>query len=266
MAWTSLTFAFGSLLTSTKITQLYDNITALANGDSGAPEIVQAAIADDAIGYTQLKLAAVPGEVSTAGSDSLLTLAGGLHGFYPQMKDSGVSPGSIKARLAKETLGATFATYINLGTDTGTIYAQHQYFQSSPPYMIGNKQWGHFLYLLRRISDGVIVSSYSAEDPPHAYNGPPHNAKDSVERMAAVPHPFVEYWSKDPVVDGLEIVLVDLPKAATVKWVADNKKIGRGLLEDVGTILPSRGVARTPASYDLPLIPGFTDKIKIVTP
>ena len=39
MTWTNLSFAFGSLLTSTKMTQLYDNLTALANGDSGAPKI-----------------------------------------------------------------------------------------------------------------------------------------------------------------------------------------------------------------------------------
>ena len=41
MAWTSLTFAFGSVLTSAKQTQLYDNITALANADSGAPPILK---------------------------------------------------------------------------------------------------------------------------------------------------------------------------------------------------------------------------------
>lgn len=49
MAWTSLNFAFGSLLTSTKMTQLYDNLTALANGDSGAPSIQNSAVAVGAI-------------------------------------------------------------------------------------------------------------------------------------------------------------------------------------------------------------------------
>lgn len=49
MAWTSLTFAFGSLLTSTKMTQLYDNITAVANGDSGAPTVQNSAVAVGAI-------------------------------------------------------------------------------------------------------------------------------------------------------------------------------------------------------------------------
>lgn len=43
MTWTVLTFAFGSVLTSTKMTQLFDNITAMASGDSGAPKIKIAA-------------------------------------------------------------------------------------------------------------------------------------------------------------------------------------------------------------------------------
>ena len=37
MAWTALTFGFASNLTSSKMTQLSDNITALANGDTGSP-------------------------------------------------------------------------------------------------------------------------------------------------------------------------------------------------------------------------------------
>lgn len=41
--WTALTFAFGSLLTSTKMTQLYDNITALAEGAANAPSLQNSA-------------------------------------------------------------------------------------------------------------------------------------------------------------------------------------------------------------------------------
>ena len=44
MAWTDLTFAFGSLLTSTKMTQLDANFDALAAGESGAPTITASAI------------------------------------------------------------------------------------------------------------------------------------------------------------------------------------------------------------------------------
>jgi len=37
MAWTNLTFAFGSVLTSAKMTQLFDNLAAMSNGDAGSP-------------------------------------------------------------------------------------------------------------------------------------------------------------------------------------------------------------------------------------
>lgn len=40
MAWTSHTFAYGSVLTSTKMTQNFDNFTALAQGLTGAPALV----------------------------------------------------------------------------------------------------------------------------------------------------------------------------------------------------------------------------------
>src|SRR3990167_9486189 len=39
MTWTAPTYAFGSKLTSTKMTQNQDNFTALARGDSGAPSL-----------------------------------------------------------------------------------------------------------------------------------------------------------------------------------------------------------------------------------
>lgn len=43
MAWTNLTFSFGSVLTSTKMTQLDANLDALAAGNSGSPKIQEAA-------------------------------------------------------------------------------------------------------------------------------------------------------------------------------------------------------------------------------
>jgi hypothetical protein len=46
MAWTDLAaaFAYGSKLTSAQMQNLRDNITALANGDAGAPDILWAAM------------------------------------------------------------------------------------------------------------------------------------------------------------------------------------------------------------------------------
>lgn len=50
MAWTALTYALNSLLTAAKMTQNQDNFTALAQGLSGAPKILDAAI--DSTGIT----------------------------------------------------------------------------------------------------------------------------------------------------------------------------------------------------------------------
>jgi|GEM_PF-2801635 len=44
MAWTALSFAYGSKLTSTKMTQLFDNFTAMGSGSAGAPKVSRSAI------------------------------------------------------------------------------------------------------------------------------------------------------------------------------------------------------------------------------
>lgn len=44
MSWTNVTFSFGSSLPSSKMTQMMDNFTALAQGLSGAPKILPAAL------------------------------------------------------------------------------------------------------------------------------------------------------------------------------------------------------------------------------
>ena len=71
MAWTDLSaaFAYGSKLTSAQMQNLRDNITALANGDAGAPKIQTAAIADGAV--TAIKMGGNAGEVrNVSGSGS----------------------------------------------------------------------------------------------------------------------------------------------------------------------------------------------------
>lgn len=46
MAWTNLSYSYGSVLTSAKMTQLYDNLAALAAGSAGAP-VIQGFLEDD---------------------------------------------------------------------------------------------------------------------------------------------------------------------------------------------------------------------------
>ena len=212
----------------------------------------------------QAGLETAQGSVSTAGANVNLTLPGGEYGFYPQLNDNGVGP--ISAEIGVSFSGTGYVTNITLSSVSGSVSAQHRYIQASPPYMIGSKKWGHFLYLLRRISDGVVVSSYEAEDPCWAYNGLNHLPKDHADRISAVPHPFADYWGKDPAVDGLEIVLVDLSTTNTKKWIGDNRKVGKGILEDVGTVLTSKGTNKAHSDYSIPVIPNFTDKVKIITP
>lgn len=69
MVWTALTFSFGSLLTATKMTQLKDNITAQANGDSGAPENQTDSYAD--LSVTAAKLASNSVELAKMDNDSV---------------------------------------------------------------------------------------------------------------------------------------------------------------------------------------------------
>lgn len=260
MAWTSLTFAFGSLLTSTKMTQLSDNITALANGDSGAPSIQTAAIAAGVVAQSQLKTTS--GAVSAAATTNL-TLPGGAYGFYPQIKISG--SGTNTWQIGNSNINLTYVTNIYISVaGMNTAYAQQRYVQASPPYKIGGVTWGHFLFLLRNITTGKVISAYEAEDPPWAYNGLLHLPKDDVKKIQEVPHPFVDYITKDPAADGLEIVIVDLSQKNTKKWKADNAKLGKSPLESLSGIITGKGTRRTHKSKGIPTIAGFTDKINII--
>ena len=175
----------------------------------------------------------------------------------------GAGSGNIGASIAT-SLEDPFSYVTNIAlfrNNAGTVYAKQRYIQASPPYKIGDKIWNHFLYMLVN-SMGDVVASYEAEDPPYAYNGSPHNTKDSIERIMAVPHPFADYHSRDPAIDGFEIILVDLREYDTKKWKADNAKLGKGILEDLGHI-NKKGRIITPQEVGIGDIQGFTDKVKI---
>lgn len=61
MTWVDLSasFSYGSQLTSTQMQNLRDNITALANGDAGAPEVQTAALADNCVTNAKLSISAI---------------------------------------------------------------------------------------------------------------------------------------------------------------------------------------------------------------
>ena len=101
-AWTDLTFAYGSLLTSTKMSQLDANLDALAEGAAGAPTITTTAIGsgtissynigDGAVTTTEIKSAAILGYqhfnnsastvVTTIGAGGTMVFSAGLFAVY----------------------------------------------------------------------------------------------------------------------------------------------------------------------------------------
>ncbi len=79
MAWTDLTFPFGSKLTSTKMTQLFNNFQAVTDKDAGAPQlannyIVNAMITDGTISNEKQEAYATGSELlcdATPGANAL---------------------------------------------------------------------------------------------------------------------------------------------------------------------------------------------------
>jgi hypothetical protein len=178
----------------------------------------------------------------------------------------GNSTGMTMHRSSHANYAARIGIYSSFGS-TQTCYLYSRYIQSSPPYMIGDKEWGHFLFLLREISTGKIVGSSEAEDPPWAYNGAIWLPKDSKERIASAPHPFTEYREKDPAVDGLEIVMVDLTAIDVKRWKLDNLKVGsKSILTNLGSVLKGKGRNKKHSDYNIPQVGGFTDRVKIIEP
>lgn len=123
MAWTNLSFAYGSVLTSTKMTQLYDDIVADANGDSGSPAQYFKS-ADQSI---------------TSGG--LLTIAHGLGtvprriGLYARCTtaESGFSIGDIVLNLGDNTPGIMGGVGANIvGGDATNIIVRFGSAYASP--------------------------------------------------------------------------------------------------------------------------------------
>lgn len=220
-------------------------------------------VAAAAIAQSQLKTAI--GSVSTnVGAN--LTLPGGSYGFYPQFKRGSAPSNSLTSQMASAAGGIlSYATNIylfNSGASGQLSFAQQRYIQASPPYKIGSKRWGHFLFLLKKISTGEIVSAYQAEDPPWAYNGSLVLPKDDKRRIQALPHPFLDYINKAPSVDGLRIVLVDLSQKNVKAWRDTAMTAEKDPLENVNLLVKSTGKVRSYTAKGLPTISGFTDKIE----
>jgi len=126
MAWVDLStaFGYGTVLTSAQMQNLWDNITALANGDSGAPDIQTAALDDDVV--TRAKLADYDSGVRQE-SESLVYLEtiGFTHTSYAKVDEFPACSrnGTIQTRigLRRGSVGTTvYGKVYKNGSPVGT--------------------------------------------------------------------------------------------------------------------------------------------------
>jgi hypothetical protein len=95
MTWTTLSYSFGSILTSTKMTQNQDNFTALANGDSGSPKIQEAAITGQAaVDQSAIKTTTAT-LAGSASSPSKTTIVLTAYCFFPMIHIGGGSTSDV---------------------------------------------------------------------------------------------------------------------------------------------------------------------------
>jgi hypothetical protein len=180
MAWTTLNFSVGQILTAAQMNQVQDNFTALAQGLSGAPQILAAALAANSVGQSEIasgavhqaELSTTVGEVNIATTGSVV-LPGGTYGFYPQVRQS--SANQLVANISNEatTSWSAYRTNITLSDAgaAGTVYAQQRYVNASPPYDIGDGEVALFIFAALN-AVGEVVATYEAQEAPWHYNGP----------------------------------------------------------------------------------------------
>ena len=128
------------------------------------------------------------GSVSTTSTASVvLTLPGGTYGFYPQTKSSSVGSSAHEVTIVGDgstsiILGTTFVTYIGLrSASTGTtLSAQQRYINASPPFDLGDGALAGFIFAVVNKA-GEIISTYIADVPPWAYNGPTRITPDYID-------------------------------------------------------------------------------------
>lgn len=123
--------------------------------------------------------------VSRAGVGSItsfVTLPGGQYGFCPESSTTiGSGPHSSTGFIdfGESASGATsYGQRARLtfditqsGGGTSTFLARQRYISSSPPFDMGDGEAAGFVFLLMN-ADGTIASTYNADVPPWAYNGP----------------------------------------------------------------------------------------------
>jgi len=204
------------------MTQLYDNTTAQANGDPGAPQQQTAGIADlavtteklnnaaatqqkiasGAVGQSQLKTTEASYSVKTLNEvqggprfASFTTLSG-QYGFHPTLRTTGSGTPTVFAyiehigydngsgRVGRITVGGG-------GTTDKDAYVHQRYVQACPPYDLGDGEVPQFIFAMVN-ANGVIEAVCSGQEAPWHNNGPTDIRADYYDERG-------RGWRKQPV-------------------------------------------------------------------
>jgi len=157
---------------------LYANFAAMAAGDPGAPEMTQAAMANNSIGQAQMRDFSIgQSEVKTALQSQTASLGAAkiniafTGGAY--MLGWGVARSGNSQIAGYSAGGYTWGIGIER-SDAGatSYYFQGRYFTATKPYNLGNGDFGLMIYALIDNASGKVIAVDAAEDPPWHYNGP----------------------------------------------------------------------------------------------
>ena len=210
MTWTNKLWKFNTTPDDVEMTALQADITAFANGDTGAPKLKTAGFNNLAVdtaeiaasAITQSKLSTATNEFSwTANSGPSgeasgrdFTLAGGEYSFYPQVKHdsgTGVVTHVISAYWYGEptdeglTNTLNYKTHVGMQWVSGNVvqYVTARYIQASPPYDLGDGICHLFIFCLRKKSTGEIIATSIAPDAPWHNNGPTNIQSSKIKHV-----------------------------------------------------------------------------------
>jgi hypothetical protein len=193
---------------------------AVGHAAMAADAIEQDNVAGAAIGSLEVKFNAVEISANNAGATASCPSA---ITFFPLLKGEGAGTNEHHANLVQLHDRSDTATFYNMADAYAMqiaikgsamdhyVYCYWGYVQGSPPHDLGRiPDFGHFAFLRRRISSGLIMSSWISPDPPWSGD---HSAlpKGHPARLLDRPHPFINLLDgSDPLPSDEELVLVDL--------------------------------------------------------
>ncbi len=156
MVWSNLDFNIGDVLTASKMNQLYDNFSAVAMGEYGAPKIKPRGI----------NIGSSINHFSDTNNRFFLF---NTYYFLPRVKfnsfaDLSFGGYGINRTQAHITIHLTYAPGISINNPAAVSF---KYLRSSPPYDLGYGEIPMFIFL-RLNSQGEIISATTTQDPPWA--------------------------------------------------------------------------------------------------